>query len=66
MRDKCEARSLRETTTGARGPFTSVVGFVNTYVICGGKKMSGRSGGEIRKPKLGREAPRLHLDANGV
>jgi len=31
--DKCEARSLREATTGARGPFTSVVGFVHAYVI---------------------------------
>jgi hypothetical protein len=38
VRDKCEARSLREATTGARGPFTGVVGFVHAYVICGGHK----------------------------
>ena len=25
VRDKCEARSLREATTSARGPFASVV-----------------------------------------
>ena len=45
VRDKCEARSLRETTTSARGPFTGVVRFVHANVICGGQKiMSGRSG----------------------
>jgi hypothetical protein len=46
VRDKCEARSLREATTSARGPFTGVVGFVHANVICGGQKniMSGRSG----------------------
>jgi len=33
VRDKCEARSLREATTGARGPFTGVVGFVHANVI---------------------------------
>ena len=44
VRDKCEARSLREATTGARGPFTGVVGFVHANVICGGQKTSGRSG----------------------
>ena len=38
VRDKCEARSLREATTGARGPFTGVAGFVHAYVICGGHK----------------------------
>ena len=38
VRDKCEARSLWEATTGARGPFTGVVGFVHAYVICGGHK----------------------------
>ncbi len=49
VRDKCEARSLREATTGARGPFTGVVGFVHAYVICGGQKTSGRSDG-TRQP----------------
>jgi hypothetical protein len=45
VRDKCEARSLREATTSARGPFTGVVRFVHANVICGGQKiMSGRSG----------------------
>lgn len=40
VRDKCETRSLRETTTSARGPFTGVVGFVHANVICGGHKIS--------------------------
>jgi hypothetical protein len=44
MGDKCEARSLWEATTSARGPFTGVVGFVHAYVICGSTGMSGRFG----------------------
>jgi hypothetical protein len=45
VRDKCKARSLREATTSARGPFTGVVRFVHANVICGGHKIkSGRSG----------------------
>ena len=41
--DKCETRGLREATTSARGPFTSVVGFVHANVICGGQKNSVRA-----------------------
>jgi hypothetical protein len=37
VNDKCEARTLGEATTSARGPFTGVVGFVHANVICGGK-----------------------------
>lgn len=55
VRDKSEARGLRETTTGARGPFTGVVGFVHANVICGGKNKPGRSGG-TRKPSWGKPA----------
>jgi hypothetical protein len=43
VRDKCEARSLREATTSARGPFTGVVGFVHANVICGGHKINVRA-----------------------
>ena len=44
VRDKCEARSLRDVTISARGPFTSVIGIVHANVICRGQKiMSGRS-----------------------
>ncbi len=39
VRDMCEAKSPREATVSARGPFTGVVGFVYANVICGGQSI---------------------------
>ena len=67
VRDKCEARSLRETTTGTRGPFTGVVGFVHAYVICGGhKNVRALRRNEVAKERGEWGKVRPHLRAGGV